>query len=293
MTSKLIFEKAKESRVTVVTRPVQVAFDIQKLDEALSSFGGFSGVLELGNSISSGSSSPVISAAVPRPRGVHFGDAPIPSAPPSSSSPTMPKIDVQFGEVSFSLRGKSCSIQLQTTTVRAAIRQNNVRLKVAEVQFSGPHVGQIQSGAPLLVEMKGTTVNFLYAPEEIDLTRLISMITPSKDPYESNEDILIDTLLRQRRKGSVIRAEVTSIGVRVSDLSQLKVFEALGAEIARLSKVTKYLPDDDRPGLLTLASIQAFDALVTVNEQLGDMSVALQQTSVAHVGVPSPIRCLR
>jgi autophagy-related protein 2 len=178
-------------------------------------------------------------------------------------------------------------VQLQTTSVRAAMRASNVRLKVSEMKLSGPYVDTLQSGTPLVVELRGTTVNFLFAPEEADLARLISMITPSKDPYENNDDILIDTLLRQRRKGSVLRAEVSELDVRVSDLQQMKTFEALGAELARLSKVTKYLPDDDRPGLLSLASVKKLDARIAINEQLGDVSIALNDAAVAHVGVPA------
>jgi autophagy-related protein 2 len=282
------YEQGKDSRVTIVTRPVKVNFDIQQLDDALSSFGGFSGVLELGSSISSNNAlnSPVLTPAKPKPRGVHFGDAqkaPEPTAPSSS----MPKIQVQIGEVAFSLKGRSCAVQLQTTTVRIAVRQSNVRLKVSEIQLSGPYLHTEQTGAPLLVDIQGTTVNFLFTPEEADLTRLISLITPSKDPYENNEDILIDTLLRQRRKGSVLRVEVSSVGVRVSDLEEMRAFEALGAELARLSKVTKYLPEDDRPGLLILAHVEQLDIGAVINDRLGDITIAARNASLAHVGFPA------
>jgi autophagy-related protein 2 len=283
------YEQARDKRITVITRPVKVVFDIQKLDDALSSFGGFSGVLELSSSISSANAthSPVITPVRPRSRGVHFGDIPPPVFEVSSVPSATPKVQVQLGDISFTLVGRACAVQLQTTSVRIAMRDGNVRLKVSEAVLSGPYVDQTQTGAPLLVEIKGTTVNFLFAPEETDLTRLISMITPSKDPYENNDDILIDTLLRQRRKGSVLRVEVSSIGVRLADLAEFKTFEALGAELSRLSKVTKYLPDDDRPGLLTLASIQNLDAGVFINEQLGEVSVSLKGASMAHVGVPA------
>lgn len=283
------YEQSKDKRITVVTRPVKVMFDIQKLDDALSSFGGFSGMLELGNSISSNNAmnSPVVSPARPKPRGVHFGD----SLPPPAKVPTtpsiIPKIHIHFGEVSLTLKGKSCAVQLQTTSVRVAIRGSNLRLKISEISLSGPYVDAAQPGSPVLVEIRGTTVNLLTAPDETDLSRLISMITPSKDPYENNEDILIETLLRQRRKGSVLRVEVSNVDVRGFDLQQMKTFEALGEEIVRLSKVTKYLPDDDRPGILTLAMVQQLDARISVNEKLGEVSISLQNASVAHVGVPA------
>lgn len=284
------YEQGQDKRITVVTRPVQLLLDIEKLDDALSSFGGFSGVLELSSSISSANTtinSPIMSPARSRPRGVHFGDSQLPGPEVAVSRPEAPKVQVQFGEVAFTLKGRTCAVKLQTTSVRVAMREGNVRLKVSEIHLSGPYVDLAQTGAPLLVDVRGTTVNFLFAPEEADLTKLISMITPSQDPYENNDDILIDTLLRQRRKGSVLRIEISGIGIRVSDLEQMKTFDALGLEIARLSKVTKYLPDDDRPGLLTLASVQQLDAVVTINDQLGDVSISLNSASVAHVGVPA------
>ncbi|KAJ4345135.1 autophagy- protein 2 [Ascochyta clinopodiicola] len=282
------YEQGSEKRVTIVTRPIKFTFDVQQLDDALSSFGGFSGVLELGNSINSNNAfhSPILTPAQHKPRGVHFGDSPAVFEPQAKAS-SMPKIQIQLGEVTFLLKGHSCAVHVQTTTVRIAVRQSNVRLKVSEVQISGPYSDAAQKGASLLVDIQGTTANFLYAPEETDLARLISLITPSKDPYENNEDILIDTLLRQRRKGSVLRVEVSSLGVRVSDLEQMRAFEALGAELARLSKVTKYLPEDDRPGLLTLASVRQLDVGIAINERLGDIAVAAQNASVAHVGFPA------
>jgi autophagy-related protein 2 len=284
------YEQAKDTRITVVTRPVQLLLDIQKLDDALSSFGGFSGVLELSNSISSVNTtvnSPVMSPTRPRPRGVHFGDGLL-SKPEVAVAPSnSPKVQFQFGEVAFTLKGRSCAVNLQTTSVRIAMRGGNIRLKVSEIHLAGPYLDPEQTGAPLLVDIRGVTVNFLFAPEETDLARLISMITPSKDPYENDDDILIETLLRQRRNGSVLRVEVSNVGIRCSDLKQMNTFDALSAEIVRLSKVTKYLPDDDRPGLLTLAIVQKLDAGIAINEQLGDVSISLQNSSVAHVGVPA------
>ncbi|KAL6705960.1 autophagy-related protein 2 [Coniothyrium glycines] len=284
------YEQKNERRITVVTRPVKAIFDLQKLDDALSCFGGFSGVLELSSSMSSTSTvqSPIISPLPPKPRGVHFGDGrSTVAAKVQNEVPSSPKIQIQTGEVSFILKSRSCAVQLQTTSIRAALRASNVRLKVSEIKISGPYIESEQTGSPLVIDVRSTTVNFLFAPEERDLARLISMITPSKNPYENNDDILIDTLLRQRRKGSVLRVEVGELGVRMSDLQQMKAFEALGAELARLSKVTKYLPDDDRPGLLSLGAVQKLDARIAISEQLGEISIELQDAAVAHIGVPA------
>lgn len=282
------YEQAHDRRLTIVTRPVKVTFDIQKLDEALGSFGGFSGVLELSSSFSSPISSPIASPTPSGPRGVHFRDTPTlpPLANPSNTS-IMPKIDIQFGEVTFMLKGKSCAVQLNTTSVRLAVRESNVRLKINEIHLSGPYTDSSPSEAALTVKLESSTVTFLFAPREEDLGKLLAMITPSKDKYENDDDILVDTLLRQRRKGSVLRAEIGNVGIHVTDPEQLQTFEALGAEVAMLSKVAKYLPQDDRPGILTLATINKMELNAMVNERLGDVFVSLGNASIAHVGVPA------
>ncbi|KAJ4357612.1 autophagy- protein 2 [Didymosphaeria variabile] len=283
---QVVYEQRQDRRVTVITRPVKVIFDLEKVDEALGSFGGFSGVLELSASISSSSrgNSPVMDPAPARTRGVRFGDT---TPPPTIAPSTMPKIQVQFGDVDFVLKGQSCAVQLQTTSVKLAVRGSNVRLKVADAQLTGPYTAIITNGAPLVVKIQDTTVNFLSSPEEIDLDKLIYMITPSKDPYENDDDILIETLIRQRKKGSVLRLDVKLVDVLVTEIDALRAFEALGAEMAKLSRITKYLPDDDRPGILTLANVQHIGARVTVNERLGDVSVELNDASVAHIGLPA------
>ncbi|KAJ4292479.1 autophagy- protein 2 [Kalmusia sp. IMI 367209] len=282
---EVVYEQKKDRRLTIVTRPVRILFDLQRIDEALGSFGGFSGVLELSASISSNSrgNSPVMSPSPSRTRGVHFRDTP---PPPSPNTSIMPKIQMQFGEVSFTLKGRSCAVQLQTTSVKLAVRESNVRLKVSQVKFSGPYTDITGTGAPLIVEVQESTVNFLSSPEEVDLDNLLSMITPTKDPFQNDEDILVDTLVRQRKKGSVLRVDVKSVNVWILDVEEMKTFGALGAEMAKLSKITKYLPDDDRPGILTLANIQDVAMRTTVNERLGDFSIKLNDTSVAHIGIP-------
>ncbi|KAF2450787.1 hypothetical protein P171DRAFT_146540 [Karstenula rhodostoma CBS 690.94] len=284
---ELVYEQKQDRRVTLITRPVKVMFDLEKVDEALGSFGGFSGVLELSASISSNSrgNSPVVSPAPARTRGVRFGDASPP--PPAIASSTIPKIQIQFGDVDIVLKGQSCAVQLQTTSVKLAVRGSNVRLKVADAQLTGPYTQATPNGAPLVVKFQETTVNFLSSPEEIDLDKLIYMITPSKDPYENDDDILIETLIRQRKKGSVLRLDVKLVDVLVTETDGLRAFEALGAEMAKLSRIAKYLPDDDRPGILTLANLHHIGARVTVNERLGDVSVELDDASVAHVGLPA------
>ncbi|KAF2496737.1 hypothetical protein BU16DRAFT_340567 [Lophium mytilinum] len=278
--------ESSDRRLHMATRPIKVLFDLQKLDDALGSFGGFSGVLELGNSMTSVQTMPR-SPSPPqtrRPRGVHFGDAPPPAVIPDSTSTL--KVSIKLGDVFFQLKGKTCAVHVQTSSIKMVVRGSNVRVAISDIQLTGPFLEVIRDEPPFIAEIKDLNITFLFSPEEVDLTRLLSIITPSKDKYENDSDILIDTLLRQRRKGSVIRVNVAGLGVRMSDLGCLETFQDLGIELARLSTVTKYLPEDDRPGILTLCAIKQLEGSVMVNERIGFVDLKCYSTQFAHVGLP-------
>lgn len=278
------YQQASERRLRIFTRPLKLLFDVQMLEDALSSFGGFSGVLELGNSITSNNTVQSTPTEVQqRPRGVHFDRTP---EPVPSSSPASLKVDLRCGEVSFLLRGKSCAVHVKTSAVKMILRESNVGIHISEVRVTGPYVDFPRGNPALVTELKDFNIRFLFTPEEVDLTRLLSIITPSKDKYENDSDILIDTLLRQRQKGSVLRVTVASASINVSDVDRMKLFQDLGNEMAKLSTVTKYLPEDDRPGILTLAEVKHFDGRVMVNERIGYVNLSCQASQFAHVGLP-------
>ncbi|KAF2803045.1 uncharacterized protein BDZ99DRAFT_503439 [Mytilinidion resinicola] len=278
--------ESSDRRLHMATRPIKVLFDLQKLDDALGSFGGFSGVLELGNSITSNQTAPRSPSPPPtqRPRGVHFGDAPPPAVIPDSTSAL--KVSIKLGDVFFQLKGKTCAVHMQTSSVKMVVRGSNVRIVISDIQLTGPFLEFTRDEPPFITEIKDLNITFLFSPEEVDLTRLLSIITPSKDKYENDSDILIDTLLRQRRKGSVIRVNIAGLGVRMSDLGCLEIFQDLSIELARLSTVTKYLPEDDRPGILTLGAIKQLEGSVMVNEKIGFVDLKCYSTQFAHVGLP-------
>ena len=278
------YQQASERRLRIFTRPLKLLFDVQKLEDTLSSFGGFSGVLELGNSITSNNTVQSTPTEVQqRPRGVHFDRIP---EPVPLSSPASLKVDLRCGEVSFLLRGKSCAVHVQTSAVKMILRESNVGMHISEIRVTGPYVDFPRDNPTLVTELKDFNIRFLFTPEEVDLTRLLSIITPSKDKYENDSDILIDTLLRQRQKGSVLRVTIAGASISVSDIDRMKLFQDLGNEMAKLSTVTKYLPEDDRPGILTLAEVKHFDGRVMVNERIGYVGLSCQASQFAHVGLP-------
>ncbi|KAF2758661.1 hypothetical protein EJ05DRAFT_360674 [Pseudovirgaria hyperparasitica] len=274
------------SRLDVFTLPVRISLNTQKLDDAFTSFGGFSGMLELGNSMSSNSTiQPRHAPPVSRPRGVHFSR--VPPAPATDLGLTL-KINARIGGATCVLKGKSCAVQARTTAIKVVGRSPGFKIHIDQIKITGPHVDKTDDAtASLALSANGTRIDFLFMPEETDLTRLLTLLTPSKDKYEDDDDILVDALLRQRQKGSILRLTLDSAKIDVNDSGDLQVLAGLGEELSKLSTVTKYLPEDDRPGLLTLAYVKQFDSSVYVNENIGVLFLATRGTRVAHVGWPA------
>ncbi|KAF1988554.1 hypothetical protein K402DRAFT_461948 [Aulographum hederae CBS 113979] len=270
-------------RIEVKTLPIQILLNMQKLDEALGCFGGLSGVLEMSNSVISTAPSGVSSPKA-RPRAVRFQSNDFPPAPELTMTN---KVNVRMAGSTFTLAGKSCSAFLQTSAIKVTSRPTIVGVAIDQIKLDGPFSNFKDHPAPFAVELRNTSVTYLFTPQEEDLTNLVELITPSKDKYENDDDILLDTLLRQRKKGSVIRAAVGRINVNVSDLEGMKQFQDLGEEIAKLSRVAKYLPDDERPGILSLVSINDFRFDANVNPVIGAFSTQCEMIRIAHVGLPS------
>lgn len=282
--NKTLANNRPVTEIIICTNPIVLLLDLTVIDECFDSFGGLSGMLELGSSIlsDSGISSPNATKA---PKGVRFaGDMNQPTADPEV------KTNVRIAGVTITLKAAPCSAVLQTSAVKAVHREAaGVMSTVERVLLSGPFLhGQGQPDEPpFSIELATTRLEFSPKPNDKDLERLLSLLTPSKDKYDNDDDILIDTLLRQRRKGGLLRTVIGSVKVRVDDLNRLTPLEELSSDLAKLSAVAKYLPEDDRPGLLTLVLIKSAEARLPVNKRFGAARVAFQDLHLAHVGLPA------
>lgn len=268
--------------VSVETTPVSLTVDLTVFEETFSAFGGLSGMLELSNSVlaENGTGSPI--STKPQ-KGVRFVGEP----EPAHSGPEI-KLNARIGAVTALLRGTPCSAMLRTSTVKLIYREHGAVATVERVVVSGPHhCDDSHEIAPVGVDLATLRLEYLLTPQDKDLERLLSLITPSRDPYDDHGDILIDTLLRQRRKGSLLRAAIGNVKARLDDWNCLTRLTALGQDLSKLSAVTKYLPEDDRPGLLTLLRLKDVEARLPVNERFGDIKLALQDLHLAHVGLPA------
>ena len=268
------------------TLPLRISLSMQKLDEKLSCFGGLSGVLDLSSSIASNST--VLASS---PGRIHRNQSKTvrfrsPSPAISTTSSPSLKINARLDGLLMKVDGRTCGLSVQSSAVKAIVRDAGVTVQISRIKVKGP-LKESSRRLPLLVDIANTKISFLFAPEESDLTQLVSLIMPTRDPYEDEDDILLETLLRQRKKGSVIRGKISTIDIRVSDLDAMQDLQRLGEELSKLSSVAKYLPDDERPGILSLFSVDKIRTEVFVSRTIGTLRSTCKDTRVAHVGLPA------
>jgi autophagy-related protein 2 len=266
----------------IETRPIRVDIDLDIFDDIFNTFGGLSGVLDIGNSMAletSPSSSPVVPDRTQRVR--FEGDA-----EPTDTSPEY-KVNFSIAGVAFVLSAEQTAVALQSASLKGVYREQAASVRFSgAIRLSGPYLDG-ENTAPAHVDLMGLWIHYLFTPQEQDLERLLSLITPSKDKYDNDDDILVETLLRQRRKGACIRLTIDDARVKVDDLQSLDRLQALNKQVARLSAVAKYLPEDERPGLLSLVRVKNVDFRVPVNERFGILQVAFKELQCAHVGLPA------
>ncbi|KAL0942832.1 ATG C terminal domain-containing protein [Colletotrichum truncatum] len=282
-----VIKSPDSTRTEVTTLPLLVQLDLQRLDETFSWFGGLSSFLNMSSSMSS-SASPSIRTPVqppPKPRGVRF-DAPI--NPDDKSAASENKMDMRIGGFNLELKGKECSVGLETSAVKMVSRELGIGFAISKVRLAGPYIRKSRQEPPISAEIGGVRFEYLATPKDKDLERLLELIIPSKVKFDQGDDeIMVDTLLRQRRKGAVLRVTLDQFSVRVERMHQLNCLPALGEEVARLATVAKYLPEDDRPGVLLLAEIKELGAVVDVGGKIGMINANLKGFEVAQITVPS------
>jgi autophagy-related protein 2 len=281
-----IIHTAEVTRCEVITLPMHVSIDLQRLDETFSWFGGLSSVLNLGSSIASNATIIANSPGKSKSRGVRF-ETPI--RPDDKSMALQNKADVRIGGFILDLVGTECSLGVETSAVKVVSRAEGIGVFVQKIRLSGPHLQLSDEDPAINVDITSTSIEYSPSPKDADLDRLLSLITPSKAKYDQDDDILLDTLLRQRKQGAVLRLSVDDIQTRIGRLHELSYLPELGEEVSRLSTVAKYLPDDDRPGLLSLIMVKKFNAHLDVNKALGTIQISSTEVEVAQITLPALI----
>jgi autophagy-related protein 2 len=279
-----IVKSSTSTRVDVLTLPLHVSIDLQRLDETFSWFGGLSSVLNMGSSMASNTTmlAPSPTKSHSKSRGVHF------EAPRKEEAERLSgfRAFVRVGGFVLDLLGKDCSFGLETTAVKIVKDEECLAVAIDKTKLSGPYIRHSDKDPAIRAELNVTRIEFLDTPRDDDLDRLLSLITPSRNKYTGDDDIMVDTLLRQRNKGSVLKITVNGLGTNLTNLEDLKYLPALGEEISKLGTVAKYLPEDDRPGLLTLLRIHDVDTAVTF-KNVGLLQLRMTDTDLAHITFPS------
>jgi autophagy-related protein 2 len=283
-------KSSDSASLTIRTLPLRLHLNVQRLEEVFGRVGGLSTILELGNSISSVSTGRNMKTVSPRrARGVHFESSP----PPENNLPANPqlswKVNARVGGIVFDVAGETHYLRLKTTAVKVVSRFEGIGVQIDKAKLSGPLPLDDSRDAPAKINLSNIRVEFLYSPKEPDLDRLLAIITPSKDKYDEDDDIMLDTLFRQRRQGSVLRTTVAGAKTVISRTSDLESLSQLGEELSRLSTVAKYLPEDDRPGILTLTLIRELESQVYLGAPVGTITSYLRNAEAAYISMPSLI----
>ncbi|MCJ1464471.1 autophagy- protein 2 [Pseudocyphellaria aurata] len=285
-----ITQTSGSAKIDLTTLPLHIALDLRRLEETFSWFGGFSSILGLGSSMMSTvtivNAKPGPSRLLKPSRGVHFETLSSNRTSQESQNPSH-KITARIGGLAVYLHGANCTLRLESTAMKVVSRAEGIGLQVDRLKIAGPHPRQAVEEPSITTNLTNIRMEYLSTPKEVDLARLLALLSPSKVKYERDDDILLDTLLRQRRQGGVVRVTVEALESRISELEHLRLLPDMAEELKRLSTVTKYLPEDDRPGILTLGLVRNLRCDATVNASFGIVSFASENLEIAHVTLPS------
>ncbi|EXJ68369.1 uncharacterized protein A1O5_08161 [Cladophialophora psammophila CBS 110553] len=279
------------NRYEVQVKPVYIVLDLLVIDDVLSRSGGLSSLLDLGNSIMS---THTVKGPTPAPapegsklRTVRFNDPQRRPRADSDPSSPLPKVDIRVSGAVVDLIGSESSMQIRSSAIKTVYRDNNVKVVIDGAAVEGPLLASSRARGDIYTKIRHIEVHYSNAPDDDDLDRLLSLITPSSDKYEEDDDIMVDTLLRQRRKGGVLRVTVGELQAGAAGLRWVPHLTKVTDEISKLSSVAKYLPEDDRPGILTFGLLKKLDFRFDVDEKFGPVTLQADLIEGAHINVPS------
>ncbi|MCJ1396279.1 autophagy- protein 2 [Xylographa bjoerkii] len=285
-----IIRTPKSLMVNATTLPLHIVLDLVRLDETFSWFGGLSTVLGLGNSmistVTAVDTKTKASSNAKRPRGVRF-DTPGEERRPFQTATAQQKITLRVGGLLFDLTGKESFLRLEGSAIKMVSRDEGIGVQLDKLKFGGPYLRHMDGAPAVSINFGNIRIEYLPIPTEVDLARLLALLSPSRARDEPDDDILLDTFLRQRQQGAVVRLTVGTIEGIITKLHDLAHFSVISRELAKLSTVAKYLPEDDRPGLLSLVLVRELNMNINLNNNFGAASIVGRGIEIAHVTLPS------
>jgi autophagy-related protein 2 len=269
----VIFSRStKKMRVNVVTQLLKLRGDLKRLEETFSAFGGVGSVL----------ASTTASTATIRNNGrPPWQQRESGTLEPGGGVDT--KIDCRLAGLMFDVVGTTGRVSMKTSPVKIKFATaQGVTIGIDIISISGPAPGR--KDANIVIE--GARMEFTSRPSQEDLGRLLELLTPSKDRFD-DDDILVDTLLRQREQGSVLRINVAGVRGELLDISIFDQLKKLGEEVIQVLTVTDFVAGDERPGLLTLCSVEGVYLYAEIGGSMGRVEAEMDSVGITHVSAPS------
>ena len=259
--------------IHVWTAPLHLHINIGRLEDAISWFGGLSSVLDLGSSVMSTVTIKDAKSQSPKPksRGVRFeAQEPVQELSATDHDSTLQsKVNLRIEGLAIDLRGRACLLRLEGSAIRVASRQDVIKMTVDILRFHGPLLYNTTADPPIAANVDILKLEYRNLPTEANLDKLLALLSPSKDRGGPDDDIVLETLMRQRKKGGLLKVDVSRLSGTISQFHEFHQFGVLAEELGRLSSVAKYLPEDDRPGLLILSHVETLKFDIDVNERIG------------------------
>ncbi|KAI9722197.1 MAG: autophagy- protein 2 [Chrysothrix sp. TS-e1954] len=280
------FDQSKGAlQTTITTAPLYLSLDVLRLDETLESFGGFSGLLEIGSSFLSdaklgGDSSP----SPTKSRSVRFET--LRRTEQVELSVPAAKINIRLGGASFTVKSKTCSVRYLSSSIKIVVRSSLLGVQIGDMRLSGPYEAEGQS-CPASLRIRNLGLKYLSSPDEDDLDSLIALLTPSKDKFEKDDDFLASTLIKQRKRGTALRLNATKAEIHLDRPESVQLLQDMVTELTKLSAVAKYLPEETRPGMMTLLAVDNLRMSIGLIPNFGPLTARAQDFDLAHVGTPS------
>lgn len=274
------------TELNVETTPLHLDIHLIRIDEAFERFGGLSSLLGMGNSIIAHTvlvESPRKARSPVKPKKARFSDAPdeeVSTVREQTASHL--KVNLRLQGVEVRVVSKAVALKLETQTLRLVYRHGSIALRLTSFSLQEDTAGKPR----ITADGKGIRVDYLQMPREEDLGQLLDLLSASEDKQSRDNEILVDTLLRQRRKGAVLHFKAEQLDVKVRALDVLDDIISIGDDASQLSAVTKLIPDDERPGVLILAIFQEVQAQLDTPGLLGSFTSSLTDLNIAFVGVP-------
>ena len=285
-----VSKTAETLKIDMTTLPLRFTLNLRRIDETLSWLGGFSTVLGLGSSMMSTATIVDKRLQSQEPlnvrRGVRFDTL---SGDTHQSDPEVRrKFTARLGGLACDLIGSDFSLHLEGSALKLVSRTEGLGIQIDRFYLSGPSSTGNYDESAMSVRLFNTRIEYLPSPKEVDLDRLLALLSPSNENHK-DDGILIDTLLRQRRQGGIVRITVENVDNRISNLNCLDGFSSLAEDFKKLATVAKYLPQDDRPGILTLILVRHLSSEAVFGPPLGVFKLSLQDFEIAYVTLPSLI----